>query len=75
MRLGREQGNEQEMELPASKQLIAPFLGIRSESLSRALFDLQPIGVTVEGERVRIADPLALTPFAQIDQDIDNSAT
>lgn len=75
MRLGREQGSEQDMVLPVSKQLIASFLGIRSESLSRAFLDLQPIGVTVEGERVQIADPLALAQFAQIDQDIDNAAT
>jgi CRP/FNR family transcriptional activator FtrB len=72
MHLSRKQGSENEVLLPVRKQLVASYLGIRSESLSRAFSDLQKIGVSVEGERVRISDPVTLAQFANIDEVIDN---
>ncbi len=72
VRLGIEQGNDYEVVLPLRKHLIASYLGIRSESLSRAFAELQSIGVSVNGERVRIADPAVLAQFANINRDIDS---
>lgn len=72
VRLGIEQGNDHEVVLPLRKHLIASYLGIRSESLSRAFSDLQSLGVSVNGEHVRIADPAALVRFANIDKNIDS---
>ncbi|MCB1504868.1 MAG: helix-turn-helix domain-containing protein [Hyphomicrobiaceae bacterium] len=75
LRLSLEQDNEYEVVLPVRKQLIASYLGIRSESLSRAFHDLRAIGVSVKAERVRISDPAALAQSANVDQIIDNSTT
>lgn len=48
------------VELPYEKSLIAKRLGMKPESLSRALAKLRPLGVTVEREVVAIADATAL---------------
>jgi len=44
------------VELPYEKSLIAKRLGMKPESLSRALARLRPLGVAVEREQVTIAD-------------------
>ncbi len=73
LRLGAEQESPHEVLLPLPKQLIASFLGIRSESLSRAFSDIQAFGVCVAGDRVTIADPARLARFAEIDTTIDHT--
>lgn len=49
-----------EFNLPYEKGLIAAYLGMEPESLSRALKELQPLGVDNKGKTVRIADPTLL---------------
>jgi len=44
------------VELPYEKSLIAMRLGMKPESLSRALARLRPLGVAVEREQVTISD-------------------
>ncbi|AOZ69988.1 hypothetical protein LPB142_12190 [Rhodobacter xanthinilyticus] len=46
--------------LPFEKHLIAAYLGIKPESLSRALSRLKPLGVTISRDIVLIRDPEAL---------------
>lgn len=48
------------IELPYEKSLIAKRLGMKPESLSRALSKLRPLGVAVEREKVTINDIVAL---------------
>jgi CRP-like cAMP-binding protein len=51
------------IELPYEKALIAGRLGIKPESLSRALAKLRPMGVSVEGDHVSIAEVGDLARF------------
>ncbi|MGO9545587.1 MAG: Crp/Fnr family transcriptional regulator [Rhodomicrobium sp.] len=51
-------------EFPFEKNLLANRLGMKPESLSRALAKLRPLGVTVEKETVKIADLDRLRHFA-----------
>ena len=53
------------IELPYEKTLIANRLGMKPESLSRALAKLRPLGVSVDQERVSIADVQLLTRFVE----------
>lgn len=53
------------IELPFEKILIASRLGMKPESLSRALAKLRPFGVTVEREIVSIADVEGLARFVE----------
>lgn len=54
--------------LPLPKALIAQRLGMRPETLSRALQALRSIGVTRQGEAIAIADIAALRRFAGTDR-------
>jgi CRP-like cAMP-binding protein len=60
------------VELPYEKSLIAKRLGIKPESLSRALFKLRPLGVAVEREVVKIADVAALRQHVETLPDQDS---
>ncbi len=51
------------VELPYEKALIANRLGMKPESLSRALAQLRPLGVGVDREQVTIADVGRLARF------------
>lgn len=51
--------------LPYEKALIAQRLGMKPESLSRAMAKLRPLGVSVDREHVSIADVRTLVRFAQ----------
>lgn len=51
------------VDLPFSKVLVAQRLGMRPETLSRALASLRDRGVTVDGHRVMIADLGQLRAF------------
>lgn len=51
------------IELPYEKALLANRLGMKPESLSRALAKLRPLGVSVDREHVSIVDVTLLTQF------------
>ena len=51
------------IELPYEKALLANRLGMKPESLSRALAKLRPLGVSVDREHVSIVDMTLLTQF------------
>ena len=53
------------VDLPYEKALIASRLGMKPESLSRALAKLRPLGVQVEREHVSIVDVALLVQFVQ----------
>ncbi len=53
----------QTVELPYDKMLLANRLGMKPESLSRALAKLRPMGVSVEREHVTINDLRSLCEF------------
>lgn len=53
------------IELPYEKALLANRLGMKPESLSRALAKLRPLGVSVEREQVSIVDVALLAKFVE----------
>ncbi len=53
------------IELPYEKALIANRLGMKPESLSRALVKLRPLGVSVDRERVTMSDVQLLVRFVE----------
>lgn len=55
--------NREAVRLPVSKAVMASCLGMRAESLSRALNRLEAHGVMREGEGIRVADRVALRRF------------
>lgn len=57
--------------LKVEKQLIASFLGMTPENLSRAIRALEPEGVVVRGQQVRITDRARLLAFVPLDTLID----
>lgn len=58
-------GGNGAFELPHEKRLLASWLGMTPENLSRAFASLKPYGVIVEGARVRINKPADLTGLAK----------
>jgi CRP/FNR family transcriptional regulator, transcriptional activator FtrB len=57
--------------LPVEKRLLASYLGMTPENLSRALKTLEAHGIKIDGTRVTITDRAKLTALAQPDQLID----
>jgi CRP/FNR family transcriptional activator FtrB len=57
-------GGGSQFDLPLEKRLLASYLGMTPENLSRALKALRGDGVTVEGMQVTITDPKALDRVA-----------
>ena len=53
------------IELPYEKALLANRLGMKPESLSRALAKLRPLGVSVDREHVSIVDVAVLARFVE----------
>jgi CRP-like cAMP-binding protein len=53
------------IDLPYEKALIASRLGMKPESLSRALAKLRPLGVSVDREQVSIVDVHLLVNFVE----------
>ncbi len=53
------------IELPFEKALIANRLGMKPESLSRALAKLRPLGVSVDHEQVSVVDVALLVRFVE----------
>ncbi len=56
LRLGPGGGGAAEFDLPLDKQLIAGALGMQPETFSRSLSRLRRLGVTCNGNRIRIED-------------------
>mgnify|MGYP001167423878 CR=1 FL=1 len=56
-----------ELSLPLPKALIAQRLGMRPETLSRALLALRKVGVNQRGTSIAITDVAALARFANVD--------
>lgn len=57
--------------LPVEKRLLASYLGMTPENLSRALKTLEADGVKIDGTRVIITDRARLSALARPDQLID----
>ena len=55
----------EELELQLEKRKLASFLGMTPENLSRAFKGLQPYGVVVNGNRIKITDKEELLKFAK----------
>lgn len=64
-------GNVAGYTLPVEKRLLASYLGMTPENLSRALKSLEPDGVKLDGTRVIITDRARLVALAQPDRLID----
>lgn len=65
LRLCSRQTGAETVELPYEKGLIANRLGMKPESLSRALAKLRPLGVLVDREKVSIGDLAALREYVE----------
>jgi CRP/FNR family transcriptional activator FtrB len=61
--------------LAFEKRRLASLLGMTPENLSRAFKGLQPHGVTIDANSVRISDPDRLAQFAKPSPLIDDMAT
>jgi len=61
-------------ELDIEKRLLASYLGMTAENLSRAIKALQPYGVTIDGALVTITNPDALLGMAKPTPLIDDPA-
>lgn len=59
------------IELPYDKSLIAARLGMKPESLSRALGKLKEVGVTSKGHTVEVADVGDLRDYCQVGEQDD----
>lgn len=69
--LCRSSNGPQTVELPYDKMLLANRLGMKPESLSRALAKLRPLGVSVEREMVAIESVQSLRDFVALRSDSD----
>ncbi len=64
-------GNVASFVLPVEKRLLASYLGMTPENLSRALKSLEADGVTMDGMRITITDRARLHALAKPDRLID----
>ncbi|ADZ72374.1 Putative transcriptional regulator, Crp/Fnr family [Polymorphum gilvum SL003B-26A1] len=71
LRQSRLAGNAPSYFLPVEKRLLASYLGMTPENLSRILKALEPVGVKIDGMRVVITDRGKLTAFVKPDRLID----
>lgn len=71
LRLSAQAGGAPGFMLPQEKRVLASYLGIAPESLSRAFRDLSRNGVHLDGRRVTITDPDRLGAIALLDPLID----
>lgn len=72
LRQQKRAGGSETFDLATEKKRLASFLGMTPENLSRAFKALQPYGVTVDGNRVRIGDRKDLETFAKPSRLIDD---
>jgi CRP/FNR family transcriptional activator FtrB len=68
-------GSGAQFDLDLEKRRLASLLGMTPENLSRAFKGLQPYGVTVEGNKITIADQDDLERFAKPNPLIDDRTT
>lgn len=68
LELTKKTDGEATLRLPYDKSLVAARLGMKPESLSRALAKLRDIGVTTLGDSVHIADIDGLREFCEGDE-------
>ncbi|HEY9057277.1 MAG TPA: helix-turn-helix domain-containing protein [Aurantimonas sp.] len=71
LRQAEDGGDRASFVLPMEKRVLASFLGMTPESLSRAMKSLQADGAVVDGQRVIITDRPALQALAQPSRLID----
>lgn len=64
-------GNLASYSLPVEKRVLASYLGMTPENLSRALKSLEQDGLKIDGNRVIITDRARLTALARPDRLID----
>ena len=74
-RQSRLAGNVASFILPVEKRLLASYLGMTPENLSRAIKSLQSDGVAIDGMRIIITDLKALEAIAGPDALIDGPST
>lgn len=67
VRQAQKAGNVRSFQLAVEKRLLASYLGMTAENLSRALRSLEADGLKVDGSRVIISDPDRLMAVAQVD--------
>lgn len=67
-------GGDGSFDLGIEKRLLASYLGMTPESLSRAIRGLQDFGVSFEGASVRVDDPGSLAGLAKPTPLIDDPA-
>lgn len=72
LRQQKRAGGGSEFELDFEKRRLASLLGMTAENLSRAFKSLQPYGVIVDGNRIRIDDKAILERFAKPNPLIDD---
>ena len=71
MRQARLAGGVRSFALPVEKRLLASYLGMTAENLSRALKGLEGDGLKIDGARIIITDPAKLALVAQPNPLID----
>lgn len=73
LRYARRMGGVTTYRLPVEKRLLASYLGMTPENLSRTFRDLAKDGVQINGAQVTITDQAALSALAQSDLLIDGT--
>jgi CRP/FNR family transcriptional regulator, dissimilatory nitrate respiration regulator len=73
VRLCRQPRGAASVELPFAKALVAQRLGMRPETLSRAMGALRTVGVTARGSRVAIRDVARLRAFCEAPRSEDRA--
>lgn len=71
LRQARAAGDVRSYQLPVEKRLLASYLGMTAENLSRALRGLEEDGLKIDGTRVIITDPVKLMKVAKLDSLMD----
>ncbi|GGK51245.1 cyclic nucleotide-binding domain-containing protein [Salinarimonas ramus] len=71
LRQSRQAGDLDTFALPVEKRLLASYLGMTPENLSRALKSLEDYGLKLDGSRVTITDRAMLAALAKPDWLID----
>lgn len=61
--------NELEFTLPFKKQAVANYLGMTPETFSRALGQIKKMGISVDGNIIKMRDSFALCHFCDTDAD------
>lgn len=73
LRYSRRMGGALTYRLPIEKRLLASYLGMTPENLSRTFRDLDKDGVQIHGAQIIITDHAALTALARPDRLIDGA--